>query len=178
VAGNGKNRTREKTRRTCHRDSKAVGTLRCHQDWRCSRPSRLKADPRSDRQWWGIAPGVDGAALRSVRVKKSPVARRLRFGSSQAASGVAVSVHLPFRGTAHGADNGIGPSGQDVQTGRPGSLWSGLLSVIAKRAGQATACALAAYRARASSMMAGKLCSAVSWACLIAFSVTRAAAIC
>jgi hypothetical protein len=31
---------------TCYRDGKAVGTLRCHQDWRCSRPSRLKANPR------------------------------------------------------------------------------------------------------------------------------------
>jgi hypothetical protein len=29
---------------TCHRDRKAGGTLRCHQDWRCSPPSRREGE--------------------------------------------------------------------------------------------------------------------------------------
>ncbi len=69
----------------------------------------------------GIAPGDDGAAMGSVRVKERcrgtpPVSVEVR---RRPGGGIGPSL---FAGAAHGADNGIGPSGQDVvSTGRPGT---------------------------------------------------------
>ncbi len=172
-----KNPNEGEDKATCHRDRKAVGTLRCHQDWRCSRPSRLKANPRSDRPG-RHPPGVDGAAMRSVLVKEPCRGTRRVSGEVRRRPGSRYRAISLSGGRRTALTTASGRPGRTLQTGRPGSLRGGFPSVIAKRAGQSTAWALAAYCARASSMMAGKLCSAVSWACLIALSVTRAAAIC
>jgi hypothetical protein len=104
---------REEGKATCHRDREGGRSPSLPSGLALLSSIKAGRRIREAASQGGIAPGDDGAAMRSV-LNERELSRGRTFRVRSGGVRWRYRGHIPLQGTAHGADNIIGPSGQDV----------------------------------------------------------------